>query len=119
MVRDMSNLEDEMRNLEEREARDSSANETSDAVRIEVGVVERFFDKASVAAILLSGDLNVGDTIEFEKDGRIVRQSVESMQIERQDISTAHAGDSVGIKTDLPIEKNSRVYKMLNGNPAL
>jgi selenocysteine-specific translation elongation factor len=112
MARSISNLEDEMRNLEEREARDSPSGQSSAANKTEIGIVDRFFDKAGVAAVVLSGELDVGDIIEFEKEGQAVRQRVESMQIERQDVSKAYAGDSVGIKTSVPIEKNSRVYKL-------
>ena len=43
MARSISNLEDEMRNLEEREARDSPSGQSSAANKTEIGIVDRFF----------------------------------------------------------------------------
>lgn len=112
MAKKISSLDDEMRNLEEREARNSANSQPSESNRIKIGVVDHFFDRVGVAAVVLSGDLKVGDTIEFEKEGQAVRQRVESMQIDRREVSAASSGDSVGIKTSVPIAKNSTVYKL-------
>ena len=38
--------------------------------KVEVGEVERFFSKVGVAAIRLTGELKIGDTVEMEgEDG--------------------------------------------------
>ncbi|MDE1865110.1 MAG: hypothetical protein KGH94_00515 [Candidatus Micrarchaeota archaeon] len=78
--------------------------------KIEIGKVERFFDKIGVAAIELSGALKVGDTIQIEGGPEPVRVEVTSMQIDRKDVESASAGDSVGIKVDTPVGKGCRVY---------
>lgn len=113
----MNNLEDAMSNIEEKEraqsgsgrgpeSRDASADRTS------IGRVEHFFDKIGVAAIELTGTLRVGDTIEIEGGGDVLRQKIESMQIDRKDVSEASRGDSIGIKTERPVHRGSIVYRL-------
>jgi translation elongation factor EF-Tu-like GTPase len=78
--------------------------------KVEVGTVERFFDRVSVAAIRLTGDLKVGDTVEMDGEDGPITVEVSSMQIDRKDIEAATAGDSVGIKVEAPVKRGSRVY---------
>jgi hypothetical protein len=78
--------------------------------KVEIGEVERFFDKVSVAAIHLSGGLKVGDSIEIGEGDDATRVEVSSMQIDRKDVESAGAGDSIGIKVDFPVKKGSKVY---------
>jgi putative protease len=75
-----------------------------------VGEIEHFFSKIGVAAIHLSGDLKVGDTIEIGESPDEVRVEVSSMQIDRKDVESASAGDSVGIKMDTEVAPGSKVY---------
>lgn len=58
--------------------------------RVLVGSVEKFFDRISVAAIKLAGDLKVGDIIEIGGDEEAIRQRISSMQIDRIDVEEAH-----------------------------
>jgi translation elongation factor EF-Tu-like GTPase len=78
--------------------------------KIEIGEVERFFDRIGVAAIHLSGDLKVGDTIQIEGGPEPVRVEVLSMQIDRKDVEAASSGDSVGIKVVSAVGKGYKVY---------
>ena len=78
--------------------------------KIEVGEVERFFDKIGVAAIHLSGELKIGDTIQIEGDAEPVRVEVSEMQIDRKAVESAVAGDSVGIKVGTQVSPGSKVY---------
>lgn len=78
--------------------------------REQIGEVERFFGKIGVAAIRLSRNLDVGNTIEVEGGLEPVRVRVSSMQINHKEVSSACAGDSVGIKVDSPVREGSRVY---------
>lgn len=80
------------------------------ASRVEVGEVERFFSKVSVAAVHLSGDLRVGDKIEIEGDDTPMILEVSSMEIDRVEVESAGAGDSVGIKVDGPVKAGRKVY---------
>ncbi len=102
-------LEDAMSNLDERERASSSAESSN---RVSIGKVDHFFDKVGVAAIVLTGSLKVGDTIEIVSGTDTVRQRVDSMQIDRRDVSEASSGDSVGIKTDRKVARGSVVYRM-------
>lgn len=78
----------------------------------EIGKAVHFFPKISVAIIDLTDELKVGDTISLQgKDGRIFQQAVGSMQIEHAGVSAAKAGDSIGLKTDMPVVEHSPVLK--------
>ena len=109
----MDDIDNEMDVLSAKEERERSARRPRGASdRVEVGRVEHFFDKISVAAVKLDGTLRVGDTIEIGDDEEAIRQKVSSMQIDRKDVSEASAGDSVGIQVSHPVHKGSVVYKV-------
>ena len=104
---------------EEREARieKESHGESSaegSARREQIGMVEQFFDKLMVAAVTLTGDLHVGDIIEIGTEEEAIRQRVESMQIERKDVSAASDGDDVGIKLKYAVRPGSAVYRIVS-----
>ncbi len=79
-----------------------------------VGEVAHYFGKINVAALKLSGDLKVGDKISIEhKDGSVVlEQTVDSMQIEHNEVESAKAGDDVAIKTADKVHSGNLVYKI-------
>lgn len=104
-------LEDAMSNIEERE-RSVGNSPPGDESRVAIGKVDHYFDKAGVAAIVLTGTLRAGDTIEIVSGTDTLRQRVESMQIDRRDVSEAGQGDSVGIKVDRKVARNSEVYRL-------
>ena len=91
---------------------DNSDLYPSTANRVEIGEVERFFSKVGVAAIHLSGELKVGDTIEIEDDAGPVRVEVANMQIDRIEVESADSGDSVGIKMESPVKSGRKVYRL-------
>ena len=74
-----------------------------------VGTVERFFKKIGVAAVNLTGSLSVGDTIEI-RGSSVFRTTVESMQIEHEDVESALPGDSIGIKLSDEVKAGDEVY---------
>ena len=47
----------------------------------EVGRVQSFFRKPSVAALVLTGDLSIGDSIRIQGATTDIEMTVESMQI--------------------------------------
>jgi len=77
-----------------------------------IGRVEDFYSKPSVIAVTLEGSIAVGDRISIEKGDSVIEQEVRSMQIEHQDVKSAKKGDSVGIKTDQPVTRGSKVYRL-------
>src|SRR3972149_4709547 len=64
----------------------------------EVGRVMDYFAKISVAGIDLAAKLRVGDTIRIKGHTTDLEQVVESMQIDRDSVEEAGAGDKIGVK---------------------
>lgn len=108
----MDDLDNVMDVLDAMEAKKSAAARSASSGRTLIGEVDRFFDKLNVAAIRLSGELKVGDTIELENEEYTLRQRVSSMQINRKDVSEALNGDDVGVKLSVPVTRGSLVYRI-------
>ena len=79
---------------------------------IEIGRVNGFFAKISVAGIELSGDLLVGDSIHIAGHTTDLRQTVDSMQVDNEAVDSAGSGASIGIKVTERCRKGDRVYKV-------
>lgn len=77
------------------------------------GHCDGYFDKINVGVIKLTSSLRVGDTIIFEKDDGLFEQEVTSMQINRQDVTIAYAGDDIGLKIAIKPKVGTPVYKVL------
>ena len=80
--------------------------------KVLVGTVEHFFEKLKVAAVKLDKALQVGNIIEIGGEDEAIRQRVTGMQIDREDVSQASEGESVGIKVIHPVQKGSNVYRI-------
>ncbi len=79
----------------------------------EVGVVEHFFDKIGVAAITITkGKLVVGDTIHITGSTTDVTVTIESMQMEHDQVAKAKKGDGVGIKTGEKVREHDKIFKV-------
>ncbi|MHA1604620.1 MAG: translation elongation factor-like protein [Candidatus Freyarchaeota archaeon] len=78
-----------------------------------VGTVFSYFKKVGVAAVKLEADLAIGDTIRIIGATTDFTQKVESMQIEKNPVEKAGAGDSVGIKVKDRVRPNDVVYKIV------
>jgi GTPase len=77
----------------------------------EIGHITHFFTKISVAVIELTAPLAVGDTIVLKGPTTDFEQVVESMQIEHQNVQSAKAGQSIGLKVAQRVRENDMVYK--------
>jgi len=65
----------------------------------EIGRVTHYFSKIGVAALeITSGELKVGDTIHVKGHTSDFTTTIESMQIEHDQVQVAKVGDSIGIK---------------------
>jgi len=104
-------LDDVIDNLNEQENRRSSSNQSTARGKVQIGVVEKYYQKLGVAAIKLTDSLSVGDVIEIGDEESAIRQKVESMQINRSNIDSAKAGDSVGILVRCSVKEGEGVYK--------
>lgn len=78
----------------------------------EIGRVTHYFNKIGVAAIELSDELVVGDTIHIKGHTSDWVQPVDSMQIEHEMVDKAGAGTSIGIKVDGHAHEHDKVYKV-------
>ncbi len=70
-----------------------------------IGVVEDYFAKVSVIAVKLEGELKIGDKIHIKGHTTDFIQTVDSMQIQHQNVTSAKKGDSVGIKGLTKVQK--------------
>ncbi len=77
----------------------------------EIGEVMTYYANIGVAAVELSGDVKVGDTIIFRGFTTDLEHKVDSMQIEHDSVQEAKAGDQIGVKVSGKVRKNDRVYK--------
>ncbi len=75
-----------------------------------IGSVVHYYAKPSVAGIVLSGDLAVGDTIRIKGHTTDFTQPVDSMQIEHEVIERASSGDDVGVKVADRVRLHDEVF---------
>ncbi|MBW3003783.1 translation elongation factor-like protein [Candidatus Woesearchaeota archaeon] len=78
----------------------------------EIGKITHYFDKIGVAVLELSADLKLGEKISIEGHDNIVEMTVDSMQIDRNPIEEAKAGQAIGLKTPDPVKPGDVVYKV-------
>lgn len=76
----------------------------------EIGNIKSYFSKIGVAAIELKGTLEVGNKIKIKGATTDFVQVVDSMQIDRKEVSEAGKGISVGIKVIDKVRSNDKVY---------
>lgn len=77
-----------------------------------VGKITHYYNKIGVAVVELSGSLLVGDLIKISGHGRDFQMTVNSMQIEHQQIKEANKGDTVGLKVDQEVKEGDEIYKI-------
>ncbi len=78
----------------------------------EIGRITHYFNKIGVAAIELTGNLAVGDTIHVKGQTSDWTQNIDSIQIEHASVDGAGPGDSVGIKVESHAHEHDTVYKV-------
>lgn len=78
-----------------------------------VGRVDGFFAHPVVAIIQLTAPLRVGETISIKGHTTDFQQVVDSMQVDRQPVQDAQAGQSVGVKVKDRCRKHDVVYKLV------
>jgi len=77
-----------------------------------IGKVTDFFARPVVAGVELSGTLKIGDKIHIKGATTDMELAVESMQIDRVDITEGKLGDLVGIKVLERVRRGDIVYKV-------
>lgn len=77
-----------------------------------IGQVTDFFARPVVAGVELSGTLKIGDKIHIKGATTDMELAVESMQIDRVDITEGKLDDLVGIKVPERVRRGDIVYKV-------
>ena len=78
-----------------------------------IGEVTNFFAKPMVAAIKLSQNLKVGDTLHIKGASTDMTFQVTSMQINRVATDTATVGEEVGIRTPERARSGDVVFRVI------
>lgn len=78
-----------------------------------IGVISHYYSKLQVGAIVLEGELKVGDTIHIKGHTTDFTQKVESMQIEHDNVTSAKKGDDVAINVKEHVREHDVVYKVV------
>lgn len=73
------------------------------------GKIIHYYDKIGVAVIKLSQSLKKGDKIKISGHDKEFIQTVESMQIEHQQIDQANKEQEIGLKVDQPVKEGDVV----------
>ena len=79
----------------------------------EIGCVDGFFAHPSVAIVELKAPLKIGETVYIKGHTTDFQQAVESMQVDRQPVQEARAGQSVGLQVKDRCRKHDVVYKLV------
>ena len=78
----------------------------------EIGEVTHYFSKIGVAVIKLNDTLKIGDKISIEGATTNFEQTVESMQINKENIEEAKAGQEIRLKVNERAREGDKVYKI-------
>ena len=80
---------------------------------VEVGKITHFFSKINVAVVELTAPLSVGDKIRIQGPTTDFEQTVQSMQIEHENVEAAKKGQSIGLRVSERVRENDTVYKVV------
>lgn len=76
-----------------------------------IGRVTHYYSNIGVAVVELEDDLRQGDNISIEGATTNFQQTVDSMQLEHEEIKEAHNGDAVGMKVKERVRLGDICYK--------
>lgn len=76
-----------------------------------LGKVTHYYDRIGVAILELTSPIRKGDEVLFRKGETEVAQTVESLQIDHKDVSSAAKGAVIGLKVDVPVKDGSVAYR--------
>ena len=77
-----------------------------------VGCVEHYYSKLGVGIVKLKDKLAVGDKVKIKGHTTDINQTVDSIQINHEDVKEAKKGDVVGIKVSDKVREDDAVYKV-------
>jgi len=78
-----------------------------------IGKITHYFGKIEVGIVeITKGSLSVGDTIHIKGSTTDFEQSVDSMQVEHEQVDKAKKGDVIGLKVKDKVKEEDEVYKV-------
>ncbi|MBI2640274.1 MAG: translation elongation factor-like protein [Candidatus Sungbacteria bacterium] len=77
----------------------------------QIGKIIHYYDKIGVAVVRLEGGLKAGDTVHVKGKVSDFEQTVESMQLDHKDVSSAKKGEEVAVKLSGKAKEGDIVYK--------
>lgn len=76
-----------------------------------IGEVVHYYPKAHAAAVRLdAGELHAGDKIRILGHGHELTEPVRSLELDHRRITTAHAGETIGVAVEEPVREHDAVY---------
>lgn len=76
-----------------------------------IGTVNHYFSHLSVAAVTLTAPLAVGERIHIRGHTTDQEQTVESMQVDHQPVSSAAPGDDVAVNVGGQVRDHDLIYR--------
>ena len=76
-----------------------------------VGEIIHYYAKIGVGIVRLTQDLKKGDKIAIEGKNKF-EQTIDSMQIEHDNVEEAKKGDSIGLKVVDRVREGDQVFKV-------
>ncbi len=77
-----------------------------------VGCIEHYYSKLGVGIVKLKDTLKVGDKIKIKGHTTDIEETVDSIQINHEDVKEAKKGDVVGLKVSDKVREDDAVYKV-------
>lgn len=76
-----------------------------------IGKITHYFTNIGVAVLeITSGKLKIGDKVHIKGATSDFEQSINSMQVEHENVETAKKGDAIGVKVDQQVREGDEVY---------
>ena len=79
--------------------------------KVVVGTISHYYPKIGVAVVELKASLKTGDKILVRGDTTNFEQTVDSMQIEHENIQFAEAGKSTGLQVKEKVREGDIIYQ--------
>ncbi|MBC7250715.1 MAG: translation elongation factor-like protein [Anaerolineae bacterium] len=77
-----------------------------------VGKVTHYYTRLGVAAVELTGELRLGDTIRILGHTTEFEQVVHSMQLEHENIAVGKPGQLIGVEVIARVRPGDKVFKL-------